>query len=266
MSFGSAFCLTLLTDDPLLARRADRAGVQRIGVDLETLGKAERQAGHDTRLSRHDWDGLARVGAVLERAELFVRLNPLHEGSADEVERALALGAEIVMLPQFRGADELTRFLALVRGRARVQPLVETVAALDGLASILAVPGCDEVMIGLNDLRLEMRQPNHFALLASPRLAHAAQMVRTAGKRLSIGGVGRAGDRALPVPADLVQAQYPRLGATGAWLARSFFNGMPADWDLAEAIAALRGALDGWGGASPEALERARLELESLSR
>ena len=44
--FGEAFTLTLLTDDSVLAKSAYDAGVDRIGLDLERLGKAERQAGH----------------------------------------------------------------------------------------------------------------------------------------------------------------------------------------------------------------------------
>jgi hypothetical protein len=261
MPLGAEFCLTLLTDDPALAARADAAGVDRVGVDLETLGKAERQAGHDTRLSRHDWDGLARVGAVLRRAELFARLNPLHDGSAAEVERALGLGAKVLMLPQFRTAAELARFIELIGGRARVQPLAETVGALQNLDSILAVPGYDELMIGLNDLRLEMRLSNPLTLLASLELAEASARVRGAGKRLHIGGVGRVGDATLPAPADLVHAQFPRLDATGAWLARSFFKGMPADWDFMPAVAELRAGLDRWSAEAPAMLEDARSQL-----
>ena len=69
-AFGDTFTLTLLTDDPLLARQADRAGVQRIGVDLETLGKAARQRGHDTRISSHDWDDLGVIAGSIRRASL----------------------------------------------------------------------------------------------------------------------------------------------------------------------------------------------------
>ena len=42
---SAPFRLTLWTADAALAARADAAGVDRIGVDLDRLGKAERQAG-----------------------------------------------------------------------------------------------------------------------------------------------------------------------------------------------------------------------------
>lgn len=40
--FDNVFRLTLVTDDPVLAATADRAGVDHIGPDLEHLGKRER--------------------------------------------------------------------------------------------------------------------------------------------------------------------------------------------------------------------------------
>src|SRR6266568_2605998 len=94
-AFGEAFRLTLITADPMLAAQADRAAVDRIGVDLEHLGKAERQAGHDTRLSYHDWEDLAAIARVVRRAALFVRLNPVYPGTRAEIETALDLGAAV---------------------------------------------------------------------------------------------------------------------------------------------------------------------------
>ena len=64
-SFGDEFGLTLITDDPVLAAEADAAGVNRIGLDFERLGKAERQAGQNTRLSEHSWDDLAAIAQSL---------------------------------------------------------------------------------------------------------------------------------------------------------------------------------------------------------
>ena len=43
--------LMYITNRPQIARIAERHGVDRIFVDLETLGKEERQAGRSARLS-----------------------------------------------------------------------------------------------------------------------------------------------------------------------------------------------------------------------
>ena len=48
MSVGDDVVLTLWTNDPALARRADDAGIDRVGIDLDRLGKAERQQGLNT--------------------------------------------------------------------------------------------------------------------------------------------------------------------------------------------------------------------------
>ena len=258
--FGDAFTLTLLTSESSLAREADRAGVQRIGVDMERLGKMARQRGHDCRISAHTWDDLAAVGEVVQAARLFVRVNPIHDGTEREVEIALGLRASVLMLPSFREADDVARFIDQVRGRARVVILVEQAAAVARIRSILQVPGVNEVMLGLNDLRLQFGVANHFEMLASPVIDMLATEVLARGLPLSIGGVGRVGDASLPVPVDLVLAQYPRLGATGAWLSRSFCR-VTEGSDFDAGVRELRTRLDEWAAASRRQLEQARREL-----
>lgn len=250
-----------MTNDPLLAAEADGAGVDRIGVDLEQLGKAERQAGHNTRVSQHSWEDFSRVGAAIAGAELFARLNPVNRDTAAEIERALELGVEVLMLPYFHTVEEVATFVRLVRGRALVVVLIETAAALVRIRDVLAVPGIDEAMIGLNDLRLQIGVANHFEVLVSPLIDAAAEVTRRRGLPFSVGGVGRVDAVGMPVPPQLVLAQYPRLGATGALVARAFSTGVSPDFRFDRAIADLRGCLDDWAKASPQALEAARDEL-----
>jgi hypothetical protein len=84
------FLLTLLSRDPTLVEHADRAGVDRIGIDIERLGKHARQADTaDARISDHELDDLAGVASVVRRAEVFVRLNRWHDGTPAEVDRRL---------------------------------------------------------------------------------------------------------------------------------------------------------------------------------
>ena len=258
--FGATFRLILLTNDLALASAAD-ACTQRIGIDFEHIGKAERQAGYDTRLSRHGWSDLAAIARVLKRARPFARLNPLHDGTEAEIETALSCGAQVLMLPFFRGRAEVERFVALVRGRAEVMCLVETASSFVRMREILAVSGVDELMIGLNDLRLQLGVANHFEVLASPIMDGICAAMRRDGRPFSVGGVARAGDAGMPIPSELVYAQYPRLGATGGLMTRAFVKDLPLA-DLPAAVATLRQRLSAWAAEDSDAWEAARAELE----
>jgi citrate lyase beta subunit len=130
-AFGDDFQFTLITNDARLAGRADRAGVNRIGVDLEQLGKAGRQAGEDTRLSYHTAEELAPIGRAMRRALPFARINPIHSNSQREIETVLAHDARVLMLPFFHSAGEVQQFVRLIAGRARTVILVETGAACE---------------------------------------------------------------------------------------------------------------------------------------
>jgi HpcH/HpaI aldolase/citrate lyase family len=259
------FVLTAITKDQGLAARADAAGVDRVGIDIERQNKSARQ-GHlpQARLSNHRLADLANLAPVLRRAALFARLNPLHDGSADEVATALAGGAGVLMLPFFTTVAEVERFVLLVDGRARIVLLLETAAALVRLHDILAVAGIDEVMVGLNDLHLSTGIANPFELVASDVMTLVSQQVRGRGLGFGFGGVARAGDDTLPVPADLVLAQHARLRSSAAWLSRSFFAGLPETDDLGSEIGKLRRRLAYWFAQPEAALERERDRLRVL--
>ena len=245
----------------MLAAASDAAGVDRIGVDIERLNKNARQA-HvaNARISAHDLGDLVRLGAAIRRAALFARLNPLHDGSADEVATALGHGASVLMLPYFTTAREVERFVRLVDGRAAVSLLLETAAAAMRLHDILAVGGIDEVMIGLNDLHLSAGLDHPFELVASELMAPLSAQIRAQGIRFGFGGLARTGDDSLPVPADLVIAQHARLGSTAAWLSRSFFAGLEKA-ALGAEITRLRARLDFWATQPEDVLETQRDRL-----
>lgn len=238
---GAPFTLTLFTNDPVLARAADSAGVDRIGPDLESLGKRARQEHLETRMSDHRLEDVAAVRAVLRNAQAFARVNPLNPDTRMEVESLLQAGAQVLMLPMFRSAPEVAAFVDIVGGRARVILLLETAAAGLRLRDILKVPGVDELHFGLNDLRLSLGVASHFEVLASDWMELLCRTVAEAGIPYGIAAVAQVGDDQLPVPSDLVYAQYARLGSQGALLARSFFReGM----DLPEEVRRIRIRLD----------------------
>ncbi|HUP62346.1 MAG TPA: aldolase/citrate lyase family protein [Thermoanaerobaculia bacterium] len=258
MVSAERFLLTLWTADPRLARTADEAGVDRIGVDLEQLGKEERQRSRGTWISPHHEEDLDALAPVLARAKLFARINPINPGSEREVESVLARGAQVLMLPMAMDAAQAAELVRLVRGRAEVVLLVEHIDAMRRLREIVRVSGVSEVHIGLNDLAISLGLRNRWMALANGVMQDAGAIVRGAGLRFGLGGIGRAGDDQLPVPADLIYAEYARTGATSALLARSFFvEGI----DLAREIDRARAALEAWRHRTPEEIAAAHAEL-----
>lgn len=253
--------LTLWTADACLARRADAAGIDRIGVDLERLGKRERQRGRRTWISPHREEDLTAIGAALSRSALFARTDPLHDGTAEQVERLVAMRVDVLMLPMFRTAEEVERFVELVGGRARVVLLLETTEAARRIEEIAAVPGVEEVHLGLNDLSLELGLPNRFSVLATDLVDRVAAAVSARGLRFGAGGIGRVDDPGLPVPGDLIYAQFARLRASAALISRSFLAPDPRAVDLRREVDRSRRRLAEWALRPAAELEAARREL-----
>lgn len=240
--------------------------MDRIGVDLERLGKAARQHGLGTWLSDHSESDLERLRPAVRSARLFARVNPWHNGTPAEVERVLQCGVEVLMLPMFEGADEVRAFAEEAAGRAEVVLLLERVEALAELEDILAVPGVGELHLGLNDLALSMGVANRWLSLLDDRIVRLAGRVRAAGWRLGLGGLGRVDDTTLPIPPELVYAEHARLGATAGLLSRSFVKHDGVSANLAVEVARLRDRLREWRSRDQAELEEAHAELARLAR
>jgi len=231
--------LILITADPVLANRCDTLPGLRLFVDLEHLGKAERQAGRNTFISTHTLDDITAVRSAAPRAPLMVRLNPLHADTQDEVNAALARGADRLMLPMFSTPNELALFCAIVAGRAPVTALLETDGALDTLELWAATPGLDEIYVGLNDLHISLGMRFMFEPLASGLLDRVAAVARRHGRRFGFGGIARLNEGLLS--GRDVLAEHLRLGSQAVILSRTFQRS-DAPEPFEAAIAALRAA------------------------
>jgi hypothetical protein len=115
-------------------------------------------------------------------------------------------------------------------------------------------------MVGLNDLHLSLALANPFEIVVSGRMQTMARCVQAAGMRFGFGGLARVSDTSLPIAPDLIIAQYPRLGATSAWLSRSFFRGIGPS-QVAPEVHALRERLSYWAGQPQSTLSRQQARL-----
>jgi hypothetical protein len=214
------FKLIFITADPEVSSFVVARGVDRVLVDLEILGKVERQGHLDTVISRHKFEDISLLRPRLPIGKLMVRLNPIHNKTEVEIEEAIRRGADVLMLPMFRGSAEVLRFCDAVNLRARVCLLVETVGAMEALAECIQVSGVDEVHIGLNDLHLELGCRFMFEPLVSGFVEEMARTLRSAQMPFGIGGLARVGEGLLP--AEMLMAEHARLGSSAAILSRTF--------------------------------------------
>lgn len=218
--------LMYITNCPDVAKIAESNGVDRIFVDMEYIGKTERQGGMDTVQCRHTVMDVATMKKTLSSAELMVRCNPIHEAttaygsSEEEIDAVIENGADIIMLPYFKTATEVRKFVELVGGRARTFPLIETPEAVEQIDEILAIDGIDEIFVGLNDLSLGYGKKFMFELLADGTVEKLCFKFKEKGLAFGFGGIASIGRGLLP--AEKIIREHYRLGSTSVILSRSF--------------------------------------------
>lgn len=218
--FMNDFKLMILCDDAESAITAQNAGVDRIFYDLEYIGKAERQHGRNTVKSNNSIDNIPTLRNVVSSSELLVRTNPIHAYSQEEIDKAVNYGADILMLPMTIDQHDVEQYVKMVGGRSRVSIMIETAAAMARLDKILAVPGVDEVFIGLNDLHISMGLTFMFELLSDGLVEYIAEKCKKAGIPFGFGGIARIGEGDLP--SDNILGDHIRLGSTSVILSRTF--------------------------------------------
>lgn len=228
--------LLFIAGDPEIARYAAQSGATRLFVDLEIVGKRERQGHLNTVISEHRIEDVARVkGAVADLGvPVMVRVNPFYEGLEGEIEAVIAAGADLVMPPMVASPEQLGWYAERVRGRAGVIPLVETPAGLARAAEMARVPGVTEVYVGLNDTHLAMELSFMFEVLSGGFVDAAAAALRAEGMRFGFGGIARMGVDALP--GQRVLGEHVRLGSSSVILSRAFHGGSKTLAELKERV------------------------------
>ena len=223
-----ALKLMYITNSVQIAKIAEKAGVDRIFVDMEYIGKSTRQQGMDTVQSHHTIEDIVSIKEAINTAELIVRVNPIHEASEEyasskeEIEATIKAGADIIMLPYFKTLNEVKEFIKIIDGRVKTILLIETPEAVDMIDDILELHGVDEVFIGLNDLSLGYGKKFMFELLVDGTVESLCLKFKQKNIPYGFGGIAALGQGM--VPAENVIIEHYRMGSTCAILARSFCN------------------------------------------
>lgn len=212
--------LMYITNDLDVALIAQKYGVDRVWIDLETIGKELRQKGLDSVKSHHQISDISKIKPRLITSEMLVRINSWHEGSIEEINNVIDAGADMIMLPYWKTVEEVQQFVDTVDGRCKTTLLLETKEAVDIVDDVLLVPGVDEIHIGLNDLHLSYGLDFMFELLVNGTVEMLCKKFKSAGIPYGFGGIAKIGDGA--VPAEKIILEHYRLGSTRAILSRTF--------------------------------------------
>ena len=214
--------LIYITNIPSVALIAEKYGVDRIMVDLETLGKEERQKNMNTVKSNHTVCDVQNISNILTTSEMLVRINPWNENSIEEIDAVIAAGADRIMLPMWQTSEEVNLFLRAVNGRVHTTLLLETKEAAEIVDDILEHPLLDEIHIGLNDLHLSYGLTFMFELLSNGVVESLCRKFKLKGISYGFGGIARIGEGTLP--AERIVMEHYRLGSSRVILSRSFCN------------------------------------------
>lgn len=221
-----ALQLMFVTNRVDVAEAAQSAGVDRIFVDMEYIGKADRQGGMDTVQNMHTLEDVKALRKVLTTSTLHVRCNPVHDATdsypstEEEINSIIRAGADVIMLPFFQNAGQVQRFINAVDGRVKTNLLLETPEAAENIDEILEIEGIDEIHIGLNDLHLGYGMTFMFELVANGTVQKLCEKIAKKNISYGFGGVARVGTGTLP--AECILGEHYRLGSERVILSRAF--------------------------------------------
>lgn len=210
-----------ITNNSDIAKIAEKAGVDRIWVDLERNGKEKRQPGNTVK-SNHFISDIPKIKSSLSQASVHVRINPIFDGSKHEIDAVINSGADIIMLPYYKTVDEVKVFLDMVDGRVKTSLLLETKEAHRCLKDTLQLSGIDEIYVGLNDLHISYQKRNMFELLIDGTVENICMQLQEKDMSYGIGGMAGIGQGDLP--AEYILTEYFHLGSSRVILSRSFLD------------------------------------------
>ena len=250
-----------ITNQVQIAEYFEQCGIDDIMVDLEIIGKRERQKGLNTVISAHSIEDVEKIKKSLKRSKCLVRINPIHPNSENEIEEVIKRKADIIMLPMFTTAEEVKVFINQVDNRALKYLLLETPQAMVRIDDILEVKGIDAIHIGLNDLSFGMGLSFLYESLIGGIVEYLALKIVPRKIKFGFGGVSR-----LEKGRNII-SEHVRLGSQMVIINRDFRNyketlaEIRQEIDVEKEIHKIRLFIKNLKKSSPDVLEANRLSL-----
>ena len=216
--------LFYITNNATEAQIVDDLEIDWIFIDLERIGKKERQFGRDTVLSNHSISDIHNLKNKINNTNILVRCNPIGPWSQDEFNQINSLGSDVdmVILPYFKSIEEVKVFINLL-DTSEIKPalLVETLDAINNLDEILKVFKFFYIHIGLNDLNIERGTISMFEPYVDGLIKKISSICIKNNQIFGIGGIGKIAADMSPCPKHLLN-EHIRLNSKGVILSRSF--------------------------------------------
>ena len=212
----------LITKDPKIAKYSIDSGVNLIMVDLEFIGKKDRQKNFDTILSTHSIDDVKIISETIPNSNLIVRVNPINENTESEIESVLEYMPKYIMLPMFKNKNDLIHVLKIIDGRSLLIPLIELPTAFMKLEDYLDLKNIGFFYFGLNDINIKMGNQFLFESIAYDLLKPYFDLLNK--KKLSFGFGGMAKLNEGMLPGKLVLSEHIRHKSNYVILSRAFHN------------------------------------------
>ena len=206
------------SDVALLSRLAEAPPEARpaaVAVDWERPD--ERSTWLDRRPTEQQVAALAAVREV-SPWPVVCRVNEVGPGTEEEVEQAVDLGADEVLVPLVRRERDVERVLAAARDRVGVGIMVETPEAVARAASLAGLGIC-RAFVGLLDLALERATPSVFTALADGTVERLVEAL--APTAYGFGGLTDP-TRGHPLPARLLMGEIVRGGCSFSMMRNAF--------------------------------------------
>ncbi len=257
----------LITNQVEIASYAQSSGIDIIMVDLEILGKRERQNNLDTFITDHKLSDLQVIRECLTESKMLVRINPINKNSKKEIDSVIEHKPDYIMLPMFNLPSEVDYFLKCVNGRSKTILLFETVGSVCNVEDILSINGLDLAYVGLNDLSLELKLDFLFELLSGGVVEYLSKKFKEHNINFGFGGISRIDSGTLDPK--LILSEHVRIGSQYVILSRSFHNNsknlfeLKDKIDLKSEIKKIKDLYRQYSDSSSSSLEKNKFQLVS---
>ena len=215
--------LFYITNDKIEAEIAINLGIDWIFIDLEKIGKEDRQKNRNTVKSDHQISDIKLISSVVNKSNILVRTNPYGKWTRDEIGQIADGGhVDMIMLPFFKELWEVKGFIKIAKEYSlKVALLLETMSGIQNLDKILLLDGIDYLHIGLNDIHIERKTIFMFEPFSDGLIENIVTKLKNKKQKFGIGGIACLSKDILPSAKTILKEHY-RLGSQGVILSRSF--------------------------------------------